>query len=241
MTNYAFIPFRSGSTRLKNKNFKKLNKRPLVFWTAKTAILSNKIDKVILSTDSLNYYKKLIFFLKKDGISLNKIIFDKRKKKIRGSKYKIFDYFKKILTKKFLFNDEDLIIQMLPTLPLRSKKFIDKCIYISENKRINVFSASEYDFHVSFAFSITHNNKWKSLFKNSPMLTGKTRGQDQKKYFHPNGLINCIWMKSLKKFDQKTFYINAKPIISKKLMSFDIDNAEDFEIIKRLLTTNKRI
>ena len=102
MTNYAFIPFRSGSTRLKNKNFKKLNKRPLVFWTAKTAILSNKIDKVILSTDSLNYYKKLIFFLRKDGISLNKIIFDKRKKKYAGSKYKIFDYFKKILTKKFL-------------------------------------------------------------------------------------------------------------------------------------------
>ena len=58
MTNYAFIPFRSGSTRLKNKNFKKLKNRPLVYWTIKIAILSNKIDKVILSTDSIDYFKR---------------------------------------------------------------------------------------------------------------------------------------------------------------------------------------
>ncbi len=236
MTNYAFIPFRSGSTRLKNKNFKNLNNRPLVYWTVKIAILSSKIDKVILSTDSLDYFQKLIFYLKKDKIPLNKIIFDKREKKFSGTKYKIFDYFKKILTKKYLFYNEDLIIQMLPTLPLRSKEFINKCIDISLNKKINVFSANEYDFHVSFAFLINNKNKWKSLFNNSPMITGKTRGQDQKKYFHPNGLINCIWFYSLKKFNPKTFYINAEPVISPKLMSFDIDNIDDFKIVKKLFT-----
>ena len=54
MTIYAFIPFRSGSSRLKNKNIKVIKKRPLVYWTVKIAILSSKIDKVILSTTQRN-------------------------------------------------------------------------------------------------------------------------------------------------------------------------------------------
>lgn len=239
MTNYAFIPFRSGSTRLKNKNFKKLKNRPLVYWTIKIAILSNKIDKVILSTDSIDYFERLKFYLKKDKISLRKIIFDKREKKFSGPNYKIFDYFKKILVKKYQFNNEDLLIQMLPTLPLRSRKFINRCIDVSLKKKINIFSANEYDFHVSFAFLINNKNKWKSLFNNSPMITGKTRGQDQKKYFHPNGLINCIWFYTLKKNNPKTFYVNAEPVISPKLMSFDIDNIEDFRIVKKLFPNDK--
>ena len=55
MTIYAFIPFRSGSSRLKNKNIKVIKKRPLVYWTVKIAILNSKIDKaILLSTDSKN-------------------------------------------------------------------------------------------------------------------------------------------------------------------------------------------
>ena len=91
MTIYAFIPFRSGSSRLKNKNIKVIKKRPLVYWTVKIAILSSKIDKVILSTDSKKYYNKVIYFLKKDRISSKKIIFDKREKNflIQNLKYLI--------------------------------------------------------------------------------------------------------------------------------------------------------
>ena len=47
MTIYAFIPFRSGSSRLKNKNIKVIKKRPLVYWTVKIAILNSKIDKIL--------------------------------------------------------------------------------------------------------------------------------------------------------------------------------------------------
>ena len=45
MTIYAFIPFRSGSSRLKNKNIKVIKKRPLVYWTVKIAILIVKLIK----------------------------------------------------------------------------------------------------------------------------------------------------------------------------------------------------
>ena len=40
MERIAFIPARSGSSRLKNKNIKLLNGEPLIYWTVKSAIKS---------------------------------------------------------------------------------------------------------------------------------------------------------------------------------------------------------
>ena len=61
----AFIPARSGSTRLKNKNIKKLLHYPLFFWTIKSCIESKKFDKIIFSSDSESYYKILKKNIKK--------------------------------------------------------------------------------------------------------------------------------------------------------------------------------
>jgi CMP-N,N'-diacetyllegionaminic acid synthase len=45
MSIYAFIPARSGSTRLKNKNILFLNQRPLIYWSVKCAIIFKKISE----------------------------------------------------------------------------------------------------------------------------------------------------------------------------------------------------
>ena len=69
------------------------------------------------------------------------------------------------------------------------------------------------------------------MFKNSPMLTGKTQSQNQSKFYHPNGAVNCLFVKSLD-FKKKTIYQNALPFIIPKLESFDIDTEDDFKILK---------
>ena len=43
---------REGSKRLKNKNFKKLFGKPLIYHTIKQAIDSNIFDEIVFSTDS---------------------------------------------------------------------------------------------------------------------------------------------------------------------------------------------
>ena len=121
---------------------------------------------------------------------------------------------------------------MLPTCPLRSIKTIKKAIKFSVINKKNSFSACEYDFHVPFSFSINSNN-WIPTFKNSPMITGSTQSQSQKKYYHPNGVINCIYIKFLDK-KIKSIYQNALPIIVPKKESFDIDTKDDFEIVKKI-------
>ena len=52
MSFLAFIPARSGSTGVKNKNLVKINNKELIYWTINVARQCKLIKKVIVSTDS---------------------------------------------------------------------------------------------------------------------------------------------------------------------------------------------
>ncbi len=228
----CFIPARSGSTRIKNKNIRLIDGRPLIYWTVSKAIKSKKFDRIIFSSDSDNYYNILTKYLKKDKLNYKNLIFDKRSIAHSKTKSKIFDYLKYDLLNKFNFNKNDLLVQMLPTCPLRSIKTIKEAINLSIINKKNYFSACEYDFHITFGFLI-NNNKWKPTFKKSPMITGSTQSQSQKKYYHPSGVINCLYVRSLSK-NIKSIYQGALPIIVTRSESFDIDTEDDLKILKRI-------
>ena len=137
------------------------------------------------------------------------------------------------MIKKFNFKKNDLLVQMLPTYSLRSINSIKRAIHFSIVNKKNCFSACEYDSHVTFSFSINENNKWKPTFKKSPMITGSTQSQSQKKYYHPSGVINCLYVRSLSK-NIKSIYQGALPIIVPRSESFDIDTEDDLKILKRI-------
>ena len=59
----AIIPARKSSKRLKNKNFKNFNGKPLIYWTIQRALKSKFIDQILVSTDSeiiLDYCKNFL-------------------------------------------------------------------------------------------------------------------------------------------------------------------------------------
>ena len=228
----CFIPARSGSTRVKNKNIRLIKNRPLIYWSVSKAIKSKMFNKIIFSSDSEKYFKILIKFLKKDKIDYKNLIFDKRDNLHTKTKSKIFDYLKYDLIKKFNLTKNDLLVQMLPTCPLRSIKTIKRAVNFSITTKRNFFTVCEYDFHISFSLKI-YKKKWAAVFKNSPMLTGNTQSQSQKKYYHPNGVINCLFVKSLNK-QVKSIYRNALPLIVPRIEAFDIDTEEDLKIIKKI-------
>lgn len=73
----ALIPARRGSIRIKNKNIKKLNGRPVISYSIKLAIQSNLFKYVIVSTDckiiakiSQNYGAK-VFYLRSRYLARN--------------------------------------------------------------------------------------------------------------------------------------------------------------------------
>ena len=226
----CFIPARSGSTRIKNKNIRLINNRPLIYWSVVKAIKSKMFNKVIFSSDSEKYFKILVKFLKKDKINYKNLTFDKRDNLHTKTKSKIFDYLKNDLIQKFNLGKNDLLVQMLPTCPLRSIRTIKKAVNFSITTKRNCFTVCEYDFHISFSLKI-YKNKWSPLFKNSPMVTGNTQSQSQKKYYHPTGVINCLFVKTLNK-NSRSIYEGALPYIVSKSESFDIDTEDDLKILK---------
>lgn len=60
--NIAFIPVRGGSKSIPLKNIKKINGKPLVFWTAKAANEAKCIDKIIIATDSKEIKETVLNF-----------------------------------------------------------------------------------------------------------------------------------------------------------------------------------
>ncbi len=55
----CFIPVRSGSKRLKNKNIRKINGIPLIKYICKKIIKSKLINEIYIGSDSHEMYKKI--------------------------------------------------------------------------------------------------------------------------------------------------------------------------------------
>lgn len=227
----AFVPARSGSKRLPNKNIKELAGKPLVLWTLESCLRSEKVDEVIFSTDSQEYWN-----LARDYFKSPKLVLDDRSAEEAGDKVKIFDYLKDSADKIFGAR-EGQFLMALPTMPLRTSVHVDEAIVLSRNIGKGVFSAVEYDFAISFAFTECEG-AWEPVFSDSPMNTGNTRSQDQIKAHHPNGAIYLRNIEDLRDSGLKTIYQGAAPYLMDKLCSVDIDTIEDFAIAEALINSS---
>lgn len=119
----AIVPARKGSVRVKNKNLKNFNNKPLIYWTLKNIINSKFINKSIISSDSnkiLNYCKSILD-------RNTETILSERPKKLSLSKSKIEDVIRYEIIKNKL-KKNDYIILLQPTSPLRSTKLMDLLI-----------------------------------------------------------------------------------------------------------------
>jgi CMP-N-acetylneuraminic acid synthetase len=228
----AFIPARSGSKRLPNKNIKLLANRPLVVWTLEAFINSKYIDKVIFSTDSMEYWNIVSKYINSPKLTL-----DLRNEEQAGDNIKIFDYLKQYKDKIFDSTD-DVFILALPTAPLRTTKNINQAIQLYNKENKSVFSATNYSFSIFFSFYKTEKG-WENIFEDSPMITGNTRSQDQKVAYHPNGAIYIRKIQDLYNDTLNTLYENAIPYIMDNMESIDIDNEIDFLVAEAILKQNK--
>lgn len=98
----AFIPARSGSKRVKDKNIRVLNGHPLIAYTISSAISSNIFDSIVCATDSeeyadiAKYYGAEVPFLRKSSISgdnspdIEWVLYMLQKLKDSGKEYDIF-------------------------------------------------------------------------------------------------------------------------------------------------------
>ncbi len=121
----CLIPARKSSKRIKKKNKKIINGKPLIAWTIEFAKNNFKPDNIYVSSDDEDILK----------ISRKKKVnFIKRPKKFSNSRSKSIDVVKHFLNKIKSNNFENIIL-LQPTSPFRRQKTLKKIIstYIRNN------------------------------------------------------------------------------------------------------------
>lgn len=119
---WSFIPARSGSKSIKNKNIRLINKKPLIAYSILTAN-NIKSEKVIFSSDSQKYLKIASKYNKN-------MILHCRSKFSSSDIATDLDVFKEFCEDIILKNDflPEFFIHLRPTTPFREIKIIEKSI-----------------------------------------------------------------------------------------------------------------
>ncbi len=219
MKNYclAIIPARSGSKGIKDKNIKRLNGKPLIYYSIKEAKKSKFIDKLIVSTDS----KKI----KTIALQLGAEAPFLRPKNLATDKTGMYpvirhavDYLEKKGEK---FN---IILILQPTSPLRTAIDIDKAVV----KLIN----SKADSVVSLCLA-EHSPYWMRIIKKDkvhPFIKSRQylRRQDLPKVYRMNGAI-YVFKRSVLINQKSILGKDTRPLIMTPENSIDIDTVTDLE------------
>lgn len=206
---FAILPLRKNSKRLKNKNIKKINGKLLYLFILEKLIKSKLIKKIILTTDYKIKY------------SHKKLIVIKRPKKLVGN-CNMNLVIKDVLNK----FDHNEFIQVHATSPLLKKTTIEKGIqFYKKNNFDSLFSVTK----IQKRFWNDKNKPYNHILTNSPTT------QSLKILFEEN---SGFYIFNRKTFLKKNNRIGSNPKLFEisKQESIDIDDSEDFEIVKKILS-----
>ncbi|WP_281699518.1 cytidylyltransferase domain-containing protein [Cetobacterium somerae] len=223
----AIIPARSGSKGLPNKNILMLLDKPLIAYTIEAAIKSNEFQRVIVSTDSLEYKE----ISEKYGAEV--ILRDDYLSNDKATSFMVIED----VLKKIKIENLDYFMLLQPTSPFRDEKHIIDSIKDFEKEYSNL----------DFLVSMTESSKSADLIKrigndktlkNYDLDYSNYRRQDGKEYY-PNG---AIFIGKVDKYLEKKHFFGEKTLayFMNKEDSIDIDDRLDFEIAITIATKKKK-
>ncbi len=230
--NLAIIPARSGSKRIKNKNIKKFDNKPIIEYTLEVVKNSNMFSKIHVSSDSDKILKVSENYLSE------KTDF-KRPKNLSNDSTPIFDVLKYVFInyKKIGFNFENILL-ITPCSPLINENDIKESFKIlkKNNFKFPIISAGVLPVPLEYTYSLKKNGVLKPNFKSKINLNSNKF----KLSFFDTGnfvLLNKTHIENIKNI--KLLYTKFKPYILPKNRALDIDDNEDWEYAKLLHKVNK--
>lgn len=223
----AIIPARSGSKGLPNKNILMLLDKPLIAYTIEAAIKSNEFQRVIVSTDSLEYKE----ISEKYGAEV--VLRDDYLSNDKATSFMVIED----VLKKIKIENLDYFMLLQPTSPFRDEKHIIDSIKDFEKEYSNL----------DFLVSMTESSKSADLIKrigndktlkNYDLDYSNYRRQDGKEYY-PNG---AIFIGKVDKYLEKKHFFGEKTLayFMNKEDSIDIDDRLDFEIAITIASKKKK-
>lgn len=220
MSFIALIPARKGSIRLKNKNFKFLKGKPLIYYSIKAAKKCKYISETHIFSDS----KKINAYAVKLG-AVNRIERPKNISLSTTSMHKTINYFVKKM--KLRNSKIKYLILLQPTSPQRTYKDLNKaCEKILKNKKADALVSS---------YELKNINPGKLMFFDGKylLLNKNKKLKNNLSCFYRNG--PSILITKIKNISEKNIYENGKIInfIMKQNKSIDINTINDFKKLKK--------
>lgn len=218
--NLCVIPARGGSKRIPRKNLLPLNGIPLLAYTIRAAIKSGCFDKIIVSSEDHEIL---------DIAVAEKVDIDVRPQAMAGDKVTKVEVIKEFLTRKENQYKFKTVCALLPTCPFRSSQDLVNAFKIYEEGKVKfLVGVTAYDFPVQLALigDIDEQNLMKPFFKDG---YSKTRSQDIKTMYHPNG---AMYIADVRQFLKVGTFFNDKMLTYEMpaINSFDIDYPWQFEL-----------
>lgn len=216
---FCFIPAKLGSTRLPEKNIKKLNGKPLIEYQIDLALNSNLFKKndIIVSTES----EKIKEISLKSGATVPYL----REKNLAADPHGIVDVLYDFLMKFESYKEYHTGIILLATSPLtKVKDLIEAYEKFKKNNFSSLMTVTETD-HNSHRAVILNGNLINPIFP----IEFQKRSQEIEKTYRVNGAITIVKVSEFLK--NKDYCISPwGSHIMPKSRSIDIDSLDDFRM-----------
>ena len=227
MKRLAIIPARSGSKRIKNKNFKLINGCPMIDYTIKNLINSKLFHTIHVSSD-INIKNKTFYF--------NEIDCFKRPKKISTDKTPIYDVAKWVLKKyeKKKINFDTICIAYATAPLLEVDDFIKACkLFEKSNKKYPLLSVCEFKPSVDEAMVLSTNRVVKPVSYKKFLTDSKKH----KIYYYDTGSFIFTNKKHILEKNNKKSYLKYE---LDRFKGIDINNKNDLNFVKEILKKIKK-
>lgn len=206
----AIVPMKAHSERVKNKNFRDFNDKPLFYWIFNTLSKSKYISNIILDTDSQELADKVLSYFPDIKVMI-------RPEHLRGDFVSVNKLIENVISQ----TDNEYFIQTHSTNPCLKTETI--------NKAIDMFlSSSDYDslFAVNRLQTRLYDKDFKALNHNPKELI---RTQDLDPIYEENSNFYIFSKQSFSKTDAR---IGNKPYLFEMdtLEALDIDTENDFKL-----------
>jgi len=231
--NLAIVAARQNSKGVKNKNLIKIKNNTITKIAVTIGLKSKKIDKIILSSDSLKILNSV-----PNNRNLIKL---KRRKSLAKDKTPMLpviqdaiQYFENNTNKKYFVRN---LVILDPTSPLRKVSDVDESIKFFEKKKPDLL-VSVHDAQHNPYFSIVEKKKnFFSLCKGNSINPGSR--QSVPRVYEIN---TAVWI-----YSRRAIFHIKKRIPKKTLIfltpierSIDIDNNNDIQLINYYLKNNEK-
>lgn len=228
MSTLGVITARSGSKGMKDKNIRKLNDKPLIAYAIESALQSQYIDEVMVSTDSDIYAA----IAKDYGASVPFLRSNKNSTDTAKSIDVVYEVLNEYEKRNQLF---DSVVILQPTSPLRTYKNIDAAFKLFYEKEADsVVSVCECEHSPLLSNTLSADLNLFGFIKSGNNL----RRQDLKKFYRLNGAIYISKVSILKNI--RSFYgKKSYAYIMGQRESIDIDTELDFEYAEFLIKNSK--